>query len=233
MRSTRELRSRRTKFAFGTFLKLSSITKENLMGDRPSSIARKDRSCQAAAARTALRHASRSQPRLRDRAPGSTPEVHPTVPDPRHGHRARQGAALPRGHAARAAALRGQGEPRPARAQGAGAGGRGFEIASTAELDLLLGLGVPGGGDLLLQPGQVARVDRLRRRQGRGVVRGRQRRRAAPRASRSSPTPSCTCASPRPTSAATGRCPASSARARPTRARSSPRRRSSARTSPA
>ena len=68
-----------------------------------------------------------------------------------------------------------------------------------------------GGGGLLLQPDEVARVDRLRRGQGRGVVRDRQRRRAAPHPSRSSPTPSCTCASPPPTSAATGRCRASSA----------------------
>ena len=37
-----------------------------------------------------------------------------------------------------------------------------------------------GGGGVLLQPDEVARGDRLRRGQGRGVVRRRQRRRAAP-----------------------------------------------------
>ena len=51
-----------------------------------------------------------------------------------------------------------------------------FEIASTAELDLLLALGVNAGRGLLLQPDEVAPGDRLRRGQGRGVVRGRQRR---------------------------------------------------------
>ena len=60
--------------------------------------------------------------------------------------------------------------------------GAGFEIASTAELDLLSASACPAAEDLLLQPGEVARVDRLRRRQGRRVVRGRQRRRAAQRA---------------------------------------------------
>ena len=186
------------------------------MGERPSSFARsrQERSRQAAAARTALRHASRSQPRLRDRAPGGTPEVHPAVPDRRHRHRARQGAALPRGHAARAAALRGQGQPRPARAQGAGAGRRGFEIASTAELDLLLGLGVPAGRGVLLQP--VKSRESIAYAAAKGVewfvIDSVDEMRRSPR--RSSPTPSCTCASRPPTSAATGRSPASSARAR-------------------
>ena len=54
--------------------------------------------------------------------------------------------------------------------------GAGFEIASIAELDLLLGLGVPVAGGLLLQPDEVARLPRVRRREGRRVVRGRQRR---------------------------------------------------------
>ena len=91
--------------------------------------------------------------------------------------------------------------------------GCGFEIASTAELDLLLGLGVPGRGGLLLQPREVARGDRLRRGQGRGVVRGRQHRRGAQGPRGRSPTPGSTCASRPPTSAATGRSPASSAQA--------------------
>ena len=67
------------------------------MGDRPSSIARSRQSTlpKQQPTRAALRHASRGQPRLRDRAPGGTPEVHPTVPDRRHRHRAaaRSGAS--------------------------------------------------------------------------------------------------------------------------------------------
>ena len=103
--------------------------------------------------------------------------------------------------------------------------GVGFEIASIAELDLLLSLGVPAAEIFYCNPMKsravpastprrkgvewyvVDSVDELRK-----IV------------TRSSRTPSCTCASTPPTSAATGRCRASSARSRRRRARSSPPR---------
>ena len=57
-----------------------------------------------------------------------------------------------------------------------------FEIASTAELDLLLSLGVDAAEVFYSNPVTSRAVDRLRRGQGRRVVRRRQRGRVAPRA---------------------------------------------------
>ena len=153
------------------------------MGDRSSSIAQQtSRSTKQQPQEAALRHASRGQPRLRDRAPGSPPEVHPAVPDPRHRHRARtRSGASARPCRACARTTRSRRTPTGACSRCWSQEGAGFEIASTAELDLLLGAGRAGGRDLLLQPDEVARRDRLRRGQGRGVVRGRQRGRAAAR----------------------------------------------------
>ena len=154
------------------------------MGERSSNVARTRQAelkqqPQQRRVRCTLRHAPRSQPRLRDRAPGSTPEVHPALPDPGYRDRSRQDPALPRGHAARAAALRGQGEPGPARAEGARPGGRGLRDRLDRRARPAARPRRAGGGGVLLQPDEVARLDRVRRVQGRGVVRDRQRRRAA------------------------------------------------------
>ena len=92
--------------------------------------------------------------------------------------------------------------------------GVGFEIASPAELDLLVSLGREGRRHLLQQPGEKPQLhpDRSRARRAAGTFWTAWRNCA--RSSRSSPTPACTCASTYPTRAATGRCRASSARSR-------------------
>jgi ornithine decarboxylase len=54
--------------------------------------------------------------------------------------------------------------------------GAGFEIASIAELDILLGLGVPPAEIFYSNPDEVARLPGVRASQGRAVVRGGQRR---------------------------------------------------------